>query len=159
MAEFSYSLSGVGSSNNSPFPFVQISSLYGLLLSTAPQTHAIYGAIPAGDLLLENGQLVFRDGIEQARQEIECRSTFFLGEYFLDTRLGVPYYRDVLVKNPVRETILSCFRSIALSVPGIVDVVNMAYDFDPRARTAKVSYEAQWLDGQPVPISFPLLLG
>lgn len=161
MAEFSYLLSGATSVVASAVEIAAV-ALYGLALTTVGTADpwGIYATgIPKGDLdMTHEGQLLFTEGIEQARQEVQCRFGFFLGEYFLDTRQGLPYYRDVLVKNPNRETVLSLFSRTALSVPGIVQVSELTYDLDSRTRKLVVTGEALWIDGQPVPLDMSNIL-
>lgn len=161
LAEFAYSLSSATQVVASAVEIAAV-SLYGLALTTsgAADPWGIYpGGIPKGDLdMTPEGQLLFTDGIEQARQEVQCRFAFFLGEYFLDTRQGLPYYRDVLIKNPNRETVLSLFSRTALSVPGIIQVSELTYDLDARTRKLSVTGEALWIDGQPVPLDMSTIL-
>lgn len=161
LAEFAYSLT---SSTQVLATAVEIAavSLYGLALTTlgTADPWGIYATgIPVGDLdMTPEGELLFTSGIEQARQEVQCRFGFFLGEYFLDTRQGLPYYRDVFVKSPNRETVLSLFTRTALSVPGIIQVSELTYDLDSRTRKLAVTGEALWIDGQPVPLDMSSIL-
>jgi hypothetical protein len=159
LAEFSYSLFAISSASAT----LEIASvtLYGLSLTTVggADPWGIHASVPKGDLKLsDTGELVFTDGAEQARQEVQCRLCFFLGEYFLDTRQGLPYYRDVFVKNPNRETVLSLFERTALSVPGIVQLSELSYVLDTKTRRLTVEGEAFWIDGQPVPIDLSYIV-
>jgi hypothetical protein len=93
-----------------------------------------YRKIPAGDLALENGDLVVISGAEYVRQKLAVRFRFFLGEWFLDRREGVPYYRDVFVKSPNLAVIRSLFRAVAMSVPGVASLPRFEIDFHPQER-------------------------
>jgi hypothetical protein len=64
---------------------------------------------------------IAKDG-EYAKQRVSVSLDFFLGEWFLDTKQGMPYFRDVLVKNPNSDTVRSVFKRRILQTPGIVSV-------------------------------------
>lgn len=103
--------------------------------------------LPNGDLDVSGGSTHRISGAEATRQRAECELAFFLGEWFLDVRKGVPYYRDVLVKNPDLEVVRSVLRRVLLEVPGIVSVSRL--DVAPPAgnRRAAIDWEAQHSDG------------
>lgn len=159
MAEFSYTLAAVPSAS-AQLEILAV-TLYGLTLTTVggADPWGIHATVPKGDLALsDEGELVWTDGAEQARQEVQCRLGFFLGEWFLDTRQGLPYYRDILIKNPNRETVLSTLERTALSVPGIVQVSELEYSLDTRTRLLSVAGEAFWIDGQSVPLDLSYIV-
>lgn len=148
-----------------------VTSLYGLALGTeniiaveAGEEPVMAGDEPVilsgstfeGDLALdENGALLWTDGPEQATQEATCRLQFFLGEYFLDTHQGLPYRRDVLIKDPNRDVVRNMFERAILSVPGLIAPV-VGYSLDTATRKLTVPWEARWIDGQPVAPVKPL---
>jgi hypothetical protein len=105
---------------------------------------AIFHVIPAGDLELSaTGDFVWIEGPAQIRQRIAARLKFWLGEYFLDVRQGVPYLRDVLVKNPDLNVIDSLFRRIVLSTPGVLSLSNFAIRFERAERRIYVTFHAK----------------
>jgi hypothetical protein len=75
-----------------------------------------------GDLRLTNGQLTLVDESDAIRQHLTNRLRFFLREWFLDRRLGIPYFSEVLVKNPNRPAVRSIFRRTIRETPGIASV-------------------------------------
>lgn len=107
--------------------------------------------IPAGDLELVNGTTrIIRDGA-YARQRVSVSLDFFLAEWFLDTKQGMPYFRDVLIKNPNSDTIRSVFKRRILQTPGIVSVDRLAVTLDTTARVAHIDFEATYKDGTTIP--------
>jgi hypothetical protein len=143
-----------------------ITSLYGPALATEDKLNVVVagsddvyagddlvvlpGSIIKGDIDLdEKADMYFTDGPVQARQEIECRFNFWLGEYFLDTRQGIPYRRDVLVKNPNKEAIRSVFARTITSVPGLIEP-RVEYTLDTKTRKLTIEWDAKWIDGQPL---------
>ena len=102
---------------------------------------------PAGDLDVSTGDFVTLTGPEYAAQKIRQRFQFLLGEWFLDTTLGVPWFEDVLIKNPNLELIKSIFRDEILNVPGIVGVKSIEAMFTPSIRTLSLAYVAVYTTG------------
>jgi len=88
------------------------------------------------DFSTEDLQLV--DGIDAIAQHLRIRLRFFLGEWFLDTRIGVPYYRDILVKvaneNIIRETL----RQVVGKTPGVLSIEEFTFTFGDAERQARV---------------------
>jgi hypothetical protein len=114
---------------------------------------AVFRVIPAGDLALENGSLVWlgrtpETRVQIIRQKIAARFRFFVGEWFLDQREGIPYYRDVLLKNPNTDLIRSLFLRVLRQTPGVLDVPSFSLEFDPSARRLSFAFEAKVSDGE-----------
>ncbi len=108
---------------------------------------AVFQLIPEGDLELDaGGDFVFIDGSELVRQNIAARFRFFLGEWFLDTREGVPYYRDILVKSPDPAVVRSIFSQVLADTPGVLAILSFDLVFDARERTVRFSFEVQATD-------------
>ncbi len=95
---------------------------------------AIVQLIPAGDLALVNGNFVWLDGPAMIRQNIAARFKFFLGEWFLDLREGIPYYRDILGKNPDVNVASSIFRQVLKETPGVLEIRDFVLRFDSSIR-------------------------
>ena len=56
--------------------------------------------VNTNDIVLKNGDALLIDNAERIAQQILISLRFWLGEWFLDTRQGVPYLEYILVKNP-----------------------------------------------------------
>lgn len=108
---------------------------------------AIFHTIPDGDLALVNGDLAFVDGSEYTRQLIQCRFRMFLGEWFLDVREGVPYYQEILVKNPNREVVQSVFRDVLKNTPGVQEIDTFEVVLDRETRALRFNFVCQTDDG------------
>lgn len=108
---------------------------------------AIFQRIPRGDLALVNGDLVFlRGGPEEVRKRIEQRLRFFRGEWFLDTRKGIPFVQNVLVKNPNTGAIGAMLRRAILTTPGVLELRQFSLTFEPSLRTLSLTFNAR-VDG------------
>jgi hypothetical protein len=86
-------------------------------------------------------------GIEAIAQRIRVRFRWFLGEWFLDQRQGVPYYAHILIKNPDPILISYVFRQVLLKTPGVASVSNFQASIDRRSRMLTVDFEATLDDG------------
>lgn len=103
----------------------------------------IVRVIPAGDLALVNGNFVFLPpGPEYTRQKLAARLKFFLGEWFLDRRLGIPYYRHVFVKNPDMNVVRRIFTNVITRCPGVLALTKLELDHSPSERTLGVAFVA-----------------
>lgn len=107
----------------------------------------IIRVVPKGDLALENGTLAFVGGPRLVRQRLVSRFRFFSGEWFLDQRQGVPYFRDVLIKNPDLGVVRSLFRRLILSTPGVLGLDSYELHYDQRERRLTFSFEARVAGG------------
>lgn len=102
---------------------------------------------PAGDLALENGDLVWVGGVDFYRQALACRFRFFLGEWFLDLRQGFPYHRDVFGKGVDLSVVRSDFRQTILTTDGITALSSLDLTLDRPSRSLAVSFSAMSVAG------------
>jgi hypothetical protein len=109
----------------------------------------IFHRIPKGDLRLdENGNFVFlHGGPEEMLQRIVARLRMFKGEWFLDTRLGIPYFQNVLVRSPNLPAISAMFRRVILTTPGVVEIVSFRLTFDEVSRALILTFYARTSEG------------
>lgn len=92
-------------------------------------------------------QPYLKRGADAIMQKIGCRFKFFFGEWFLDTRLGVPWFQYILVKNPDRILVNAIFRKILVTTPGIKTVLRFDSTLDKATRTLTASFECQLDNG------------
>lgn len=95
-----------------------------------------------GDLSVSGGDLQLVSGADAIVQAVRIRLQFFRGEWFLDVDAGVPYFQDVLVKNPDPNVLQAVFRAAILETPGISELTALSIDFDRTNRRLSVSYRA-----------------
>ena len=101
-----------------------------------------------GDLDLTGHRLNLIEGTAAIEQQVRLRCRFFLAEWWLDERLGVPYFRDILIKNPNIELVDSLFRNAVRTTPGISAVNKMEVSIDAATRTLSVSFTATMDTGE-----------
>ncbi|USE78978.1 hypothetical protein NDR89_20290 [Cupriavidus gilardii] len=95
---------------------------------------------PAGDTSLI-------DGAERIAQQIKVTLLTFLGEWFLDITVGVPYLEQVLVKAPDRAALEAIFRSRIAAVPGVRLVRRIDLQIDHQGRALAVDFEVDSDEG------------
>lgn len=104
--------------------------------------------ISGGTLLLTNGDLTLLDGIEAISQEVTSRLRFFLGEWFLNTDAGIPFFEKILVKNPSLPVIGLLLRKAVLTTPGIKSLTqDMTFTYTAATRHMAVAFRADTVSG------------
>lgn len=68
--------------------------------------------------------------------------SFFKGEWFRDTRQGLPYFQYVAVSNPNLKLIATIFERVVRSAPAVAAVTQIALQFFTRERKLGVSITA-----------------
>ena len=97
-----------------------------------------------GDLDLSTRQLVIeKDVAATIAAKIQARFKRVLGEWFLNTQEGIPYFQVVFVKNPNVQIISQLYRSVITSTPGIKQIETFDLTYDPKARTCVFNFTAR----------------
>ena len=95
---------------------------------------------PEGDLnITESGDIRLTESVRQA---VRIRLLWFFAEWRFAPRLGVPYFEDVLVKNPNIARIRAHVRREVLGVREVRDIRNLRVDVDAGSRRAVISFAA-----------------
>ena len=121
----------------------------------------VWLVIPPGDLELSSNPVtgkvsfVLIKGAPAVRQKIASRLKFFLGEWFLDTRLGMPYYRDVYGQGVSLDVIRSLIRACILSVPEVAAITKLTLTHDVEARAVAIEFNAQLVEGGVLAVAQP----
>jgi hypothetical protein len=102
------------------------------------------------DFALFEGNLILVGDARVIAQRVENRFRFFLGEWFLDVREGVPYWELVLIKGPNIGIIRQLFLKVIVETPGMADVLEFDMQYDPTLRTLYYQWEGITDDGDPV---------
>ena len=97
-----------------------------------------------GDLKLnETGDI---DITNSVRQAIQIRLRWFRTEWRLGPELGIPYFEEILVKNPVENRIKNIFREALLEVDGVKEVKKINFGKQDH-RTYTLEFEVVVTDG------------
>ncbi len=100
------------------------------------------------DLKVTGFDLSLVTGIDYIVQKLKIRLLFFLREWFLDTTEGVPYYDDILVKNPnVVPNIDTILKAHILETPGVNELTSYESDYDNALRKLTVTFQCRTDEG------------
>lgn len=91
-----------------------------------------------GDLVFADGDFVFVYDAEAIAQDVRLRFGFFLGEWYLDEAVGLPYFQEIFVKNPSLIAVREWFRRELLATPGILEIQTLRLEYTG-ARSAKLT--------------------
>jgi len=94
------------------------------------------------DLTVRGDNLILAEGEEAIDQNLRLRLKFFLGEFFLDERQGIPFYREVFIKNPNLRLLRNIFSEAIVTTEGIDSVDNISLAIDNASRTLNLSFIA-----------------
>lgn len=94
------------------------------------------------DLDLSSGNLVIEQDKDQcAAWKLTNLFLFFEGEWFKDTRQGIPYFKYVFVKSPDLGVIGTIFGQVATYVPWIAGTISQSIDFIANQRTLNATFQ------------------
>lgn len=87
-------------------------------------------------------------GRDAYAQRLKNRFRFFLGEWFLDQRQGVPYYQRVLGKPIDERVVRTVLIQVIESCPGTNRIERIDFDFDGKTRRLTIdNLEVSTTDG------------
>lgn len=94
----------------------------------------------SGDIKVTEGDVLLTSGIDAIRQHLEIRLRAFHGEWFLDERIGVPYFGNVFKKNPDLTVLNAIFTKAILDTPGVNSL--QALTFNLIGRQLNITFSA-----------------
>jgi hypothetical protein len=99
------------------------------------------------DIVIENGDLALVSGEDAVEQRVRQFLNTFLGEWFLDTRVGVPWFQQIMVKNADPIIVDSILKATILNVPGVEELKKFEIDVDTSTREMTLTFKADCDDG------------
>lgn len=79
----------------------------------------------------------------QLAQHVKIRLLWIRGEWFLNTELGLPYFKEILVKNPDLSAIDIMLKATILETPGILSLISYSSEIIKTIRKLNVSFVAE----------------
>lgn len=97
------------------------------------------------DFLVVNNDLILTSdaqigGNNPVLQDVIQRISMFLGEWYLDNTQGVPWFQQILVKNPNQSDIDAIFTNIILGTPGVQSLTNYSFSPNFAKRTLSIKF-------------------
>lgn len=100
------------------------------------------------DIYLDDqGRLVGVNGSEGRAQRIRIRLKTQLGEWFLNTGVGVDWLGNVLVRNPDLRAIRAEISLVIRSVPEVIQINSLELDNDDATRQLTVTFSVLTTEG------------
>lgn len=98
----------------------------------------------SGGLLdLTGGTLSLVEGGQEIAQKIQARLRFFLGEWFLDQDIGIPYYQRIFQKGVTQNEVQAILQETVESIAGVTATSNWAIAFSSTTRALSISFTAE----------------
>lgn len=100
-----------------------------------------------GDLDMARGLRFTEDLQTYVVQRLDENFSFFLGEWFLNTRLGIPYHERVIGQKPDFALLQTLLSRAALRTVGVASVPSFRVAFDRKVRKAQPNFSIVLTDG------------
>ncbi len=100
-----------------------------------------------GDLDMSQGLRLTPDLQTYVVQRLDENFSFFLGEYFLNLRLGIPYFERVIGQKPDLALLQTLLSRAAQQTVGVASVPSFRAAFDRDTRKARPSFSLVLSDG------------
>ncbi len=97
-------------------------------------------------LKILNGDLVLTSLADAVKQHLLQRLRTFRGEWFLDFSIGIPYFQNILVKNPNPDVVDGLLKDEILSTPGVDELLFFELEYDRAVRKLTVSFSVRAYD-------------
>jgi len=110
---------------------------------TPQRVRNIYVDPETGQLILTpTGNLAMVADLEAIAQAIDQAVNTYLGEWFLDETIGLPWFQSILVKNPDIASIKALITAAIVGVQGVQGLTSLDATFDRGARTLQYTFTA-----------------
>jgi len=96
-----------------------------------------------GDLLLNELDLKLTQGTDSVEQRLRQNLKAYQGDWFLDESNGLPYYKDILVKNPDIPNIESIFKVSIVETEGVDELLEFNSSFNAATRQFSISFKVR----------------
>jgi hypothetical protein len=100
-----------------------------------------------GDLVIENADLVLTTGSDAVRQHLLQRLRTFMGEWFLNLDAGLPYFQNILIKDPNLNAIDGVIKNVIIDTPGVLELLSFDMNYDSSTQALELTFSVQVSDG------------
>ena len=99
------------------------------------------------DIEINGNDLVLTAGVEAIQQHLSQRLKTFLNEWFIDKRIGIPYFEHILRKNFDPVVVDTLFKREIVNTPGVLELLAFEADLDKSTRTLQLTFRARTSEG------------
>lgn len=103
-----------------------------------------------GDIFTRNYGLARISGNDQIAQRISTRLKLLLGEWFLDTGAGIPWFDQILIKNPNRAIVQGVLKRAILQTPKVNELISFDISEDSINRKIVLKFAVTVSDGSTI---------
>lgn len=107
------------------------------------------------DLVVENNDLQLVEGSEQVKQNLLIRLQSFKNDWYLNVDIGLPYYEDILVKNPNISDIDAYFKAYILETDGVSELLEYSSILNTDPRILRVNFKYSDIYGNEQTVEIP----
>lgn len=100
-----------------------------------------------GDIFLPGSDLLLTSGQEAIEQHLRQRLQTFFGEWFLDGRIGIPYFQQILKKNPDLTVVDSLLKKEIIDTQGIEELTQFNANLDKPTRELEINFKVRTIEG------------
>lgn len=101
-----------------------------------------------GDLNVSDAsEVTLTTGLQAIQQHLQVKLRMFKGEWFLNTEVGVPWFQDILVKQPNFVIIENTLKTEILETAGVLSLVTFDFDFNSSTRLFELDFKALTEEG------------
>lgn len=97
--------------------------------------------------------LEFVSGIDYIVQALKIRLLLFSEEWYLDTSKGLPWFTDILIKNPRMEVVDALIKQKIVSTPGVVGLLSYSSTYTNATRSLAITFTVEADEGQLAEVS------
>lgn len=101
-----------------------------------------YALNSSNDIFLTNGRIQRVSEGAQVLQNVRCRLLTYLGEWFLNTQVGVPYFQEIFTKPANLARAESVIKRTILRTTGVEQIISFQLNFNRTTRRLSVEFEA-----------------
>ncbi len=102
----------------------------------------------SGDLVIVNGDLVgLTDPVSAVTQDISQALKTYFGEWFLDQDVGVPYFQQILVKNPDGDVVDGVLKTAVANRSGVLSILGWDLNYNNALRQLTLTATIQTYNG------------
>jgi hypothetical protein len=107
-----------------------------------------------GDIkIVNNAPILETDEATLVRQRLTIRLNTFLGEWFYNLEVGVPYFEQILTQQYQRFLVENILRDVILKTEGVVRITNFEGTFNPRERVYNATFTVTTLNQNVVTVT------
>jgi len=86
-------------------------------------------------------------------QKLKIRLSFFLGEWYLNVLKGIPYFEEILIKNPDLNYIEDLLKTEIITTPGVDTLESFNLTYENSTRELLIEFSVKTLEGEIIAIT------